>query len=180
MTALFSCSWVFPDPLALSCLFFPHIYSVGFQPGMSKRQGQLVLHWPRDCVLLLWLFCFSSYHLGALLQAEGSKLCQTRVHSLHSPCVCTCATWESALSEERRVEGGGWKCCLALDRLIKWPLYRVHRNVTYMGLPHGVKGESQFLLENKTETLWNLLLWDRPGWLFLCPVKWLKISSPRR
>lgn len=82
----------------LSCLFFPHICSVGFQPRMSKRQGQLVLHWPPDCILLLRLFCFSSHHLGALGQTECSKLCQTWTHSLHSPCVCTCATWESALS----------------------------------------------------------------------------------
>lgn len=98
---LFLAAAVYFLDLSVSCLcvHLPSgVCSVGFQPGMSKRQGQLGPHWPPDCILLLWLFCFSLHHLGARLQAACSKRCQTQIHSSHSPCVCTCATRESALS----------------------------------------------------------------------------------
>jgi hypothetical protein len=64
MSVLSHSSWVFPGSRSV-LVVLPHTCSVGLQPGMSNRQGQLGL--------LLRLFCFSLHHLGARVLAEGSR-----------------------------------------------------------------------------------------------------------
>ena len=52
--------------------------------------------------------------------------------------------------------------------------------VAYIGMPHCRRWADTVFIGKEGRMLWNLFLWDRLGWLFLCPVKWFKVSSLRR
>ena len=118
---LSGCSWVFPDPQSVLSALPRHLLSGIPARNVLRDKGS----WVRTDLEVT--FCFVAVLLqfapfGGTSPGRSRPGCQTWMHSSHSPCVCTCATREQAVSWERG-EGGGGKCCLPLDILIRWPFY---------------------------------------------------------
>ena len=87
--------------------------------------GKMVCFARSRCSVNSVLLQFSPF--GGTSPGRMRPGCQTWMHSSHSLCVCTCAIREQAVSWEGD-EGGGGKCCLPLDILIRWPFYNGSRN----------------------------------------------------